>query len=222
MKKIVLLLAGLFLAVPLLASASPGASTLSPEEIARRLQATYEKTTSMSARFRQITSVRMSQREKRGSGTVLISKPGRMRWDYLSPSPQVIVSDGKTVIMYFKHSNQMIVTPATEYLQSDITYSFFTGKGNILRDFKVMPAPADAGSQPGSYVIKLVPRKPNPQIAEILVWADRSTFLIDRLRIIDQFGSVTDLFFSGIKTDVKIPASLFTFTPPPGTEIIHQ
>lgn len=221
MKKIVLLLTSLFLAVPLFASSSLGAE-LSPKEVARRLQATYEKTTSMSAHFRQITSVRMSRREKRGSGTVVISKPGHMRWDYLTPAAQVIVSNGETVTMYFKQSKQMIITPAEEYLQSDVTYSFFTGKGDILRDFEVMPAPKDADTDPDSYVIKLVPRKPNPQVAELLVGVDRDTFLINRLQIIDQFGSITDLFFSKIKTNVKIPAALFTFTPPPGTEIIHQ
>lgn len=220
MKKIVLILSGLFLAVPLLASHSFGAE-LSPKAIARRLQQTYEKTRSMSAHFRQVTAVRMSQREKKGTGTVVISKPGRMRWDYQTPS-QVILSDGKTVTMYFKESNQMIVTPASQYLQSDVTYAFFTGKGNILRDFEVMPAPKNLSPEQGTYLIKLVPKKPNPQVAALYLWVSRGTFLIQHLQIIDPFGSTTDLYFSKIKTNIKIPASLFTFTPPPGTEIVHQ
>jgi outer membrane lipoprotein carrier protein len=221
MKKIALLLTCILMAVLPFAPAGFGAE-LSPEEIARRLQETYEKTTSMSASFRQVTSVRMSRREKKGAGTLIIGKPGRMRWDYLAPAPQVLVSDGKTVTMYFEQSNQMIVTAAEEYLQSDVTYSFFTGQGDILRDFEVMPAPEDAGAEPGAYAIKLVPRKPHPQVEELRLWADRDTFFITRLQVIDQFGSITDLFFTGIKTDVEIPAALFTFTPPPGTEIIRQ
>jgi outer membrane lipoprotein carrier protein len=217
MKKIILLLTCILLALPLTASVGFGAGP-SPEEVARRLQQTYEKTTSMSARFQQVTSVRMSQREKRGSGTLIISKPGRMRWDYLAPAPQVLVSDGQTVTMYFEQSNQMLITAAEEYLQSDVTYSFFTGKGDILRDFAAMPAPEDAGA----YAIKLVPRKPHPQVEELRLWADRSTYLITRLQVIDHFCSITDLSFSEIKTDIEIPAALFTFIPPPGTEIIRQ
>ncbi|MDA8164730.1 MAG: outer membrane lipoprotein carrier protein LolA [Desulfobacteraceae bacterium] len=221
MKKIIPLLTCILLILPFFASPGFGAE-LSTEEVARRLQQSYEKMTTMSARFQQTTSVRMSPRVKKGSGTLIISKPGRMRWDYQEPAPQVLVSDGKTVTMYFKQSNQMTVTSAEEYLQSDVTYSFFTGKGNILRDFEVMAAPPDVPTEPGTYAIELVPRKPHPQVEKLRLWVDRDRFLITRLQVIDQFGSVTDLRFSDIKTGVAAPAGLFTFTPPPGTEIIRQ
>jgi outer membrane lipoprotein carrier protein len=205
----------------LLAPPLTNAGELSPEEIARRLQETYEKTVSMSAKFQQTTSVRMSPREKHGNGTLVIQKPGRMRWDYTSPASQVLVSDGTTVSMYFAQSEQMIVSSAMEYLQSDVTYAFFTGKGDLLMDF--VPLPADIYNRADEFhLLKLIPRESHPQVQELHLWVSPETFLIQRLRIIDHVESITDLVFSDIKIDVDVPADLFNFQPPAGTEIIRQ
>lgn len=96
------------------------------EEIARRTQEIYEKTTSFKADFLQISSISgIRHRDRRGSGTMVIQKPGLLRWDYTSPSKQVLVSDGEMFSLYFSAENQMIVTPAREYLKEDITYNFF-------------------------------------------------------------------------------------------------
>jgi outer membrane lipoprotein carrier protein len=206
----------------LLLPVSSGASELPPEEIARQLQKTYERTTSMTANFRQSTAVRMSPREKHGSGTLAIQKPGRMRWDYLTPAPQVLVADGETVFMYFAQAEQMIVSPAKEYLQSDVTYAFFTGEGDILRDFKVLSGEDFFANTGDAHVLKLIPRQPHSQVQELRLWAHAESFLIERLQILDHFGTVTDLYFTEIKIDVDLPADLFTFTPPAGTEIIRQ
>ncbi|MBU0485395.1 MAG: outer membrane lipoprotein carrier protein LolA [Proteobacteria bacterium] len=198
----------------------PGsAADRSPEEIARLLQETYDKTTSMTADFQQVTSMKMSRRDRRGEGTVAILKPGRMRWDYVSPDPQVLVSDGETMSMYFSKSKQMMVMPAKEYLQSDVTYSFFAGTGNILRDFNVMPCEEVEGEEICS--LKLVPKTPHLQVEFIRVWVD-SNFLVTRLCIYDNYGSVTDLHFSNIMINKVISPDFFSFSPPADTEIVEQ
>jgi len=207
------------------ASAS-GIQSLNPDEVARHLQQTYEKTRSISALFKQITSNRMSRRVRRGSGTVVIEKPGKMRWDYGPPEPQILICDGKTITMYLANAGQMIVGSAEEYLRSDVTYAFFTGNGDITREFDAM-APdvaleSDVPADGHTVLIKLVPKKVHPQIEYLHVWVDTRSYLITRLQIVDQFGSVTDLTFSGIVTNRKIGPDYFTFTPPPDTEIIKQ
>ena len=206
------------------------AAALSPIAIAKRLQATYDRTTSMSAKFHQIAFISMNRRKREAEGSVIILKPGRIRWDYSAPDRQVLVGDAKKILMYFAKANQMIVRPISDYLQSDVTYAFFTGSGNILRDFDVS-APDEqvqrsttAGNDKNKkdYCIKLVPRDTHPQVDFIHLWVDPDSFQITRLKIVDQFGSVTDLFFSDIKLNPKVPIDTFSFTPPPGTEIIRE
>jgi outer membrane lipoprotein carrier protein len=198
------------------------AAQLSPQEVAKRLQEKYDATTSMSADFTQVTSSQMSRRAKEGRGSMVLLKPGRMRWDYESPDRQVIVCDGQRILMYFAKENQMLVAPAKQYLESDVTYSFFAGKGDLLRDFNIAaPAEEDLTGNDAERILRVVPKKEHPQIDYILLWTDEK-FLINRLMIVDKFGSTTDMVFSNVKLNGEIPERLFSFTPPAGTEIIKQ
>lgn len=207
----------LVLAMP----ASPvGAGDLSLQEKAVKLQATYDSTASFAADFRQSTSMKLSRRERQGQGSLLIKKPGLMRWDYQEPDRQVIISDGEVISMYFAGAEQMIIMPAQEYLQSDVTYAFFAGTGNVLRDFDLGPAEADycCGPPPD---LRLTPKIPHPQVDYLYLWLNEK-FLISRMQIGDHYGSVTDLTFSNIRLNLPVAADRFKFTPPVGTEIVRQ
>ncbi|MEW6594194.1 MAG: outer membrane lipoprotein carrier protein LolA [Thermodesulfobacteriota bacterium] len=193
----------------------------SPAEIARRLQDAYDRTTSYSARFEQLTTVPMSSRTRKGSGTVVFQKPYRMRWDYQKPDAQVLVSDGKKVSLYVAASRQLMVRTMDEYLQSDVTYAFFSGRGNLVKDFTVAAAPAEKQTA-GLYALKLTPKATHPQVDFLYVWVDPKQYFITRLEVVDQFGSVTTLSFSGIELNPAVAAATFHFTPPPGTEILAQ
>ena len=211
----------------LLTPAMLSAQTMEPLAVAKKLQNTYEKATNLVADFNQKTAMKFSSRERQGSGTLIFSKPGKMRWDYKAPDFQVFISDGETFTLYFEKSNQMIITNAKEYLQSDVTYSFFAGTGNILKDFDVRE-PDFINNTENSYLIKLTPKSSHPHVTSIHAWITRDSFLITRLQVIDHFDTVTDLFFGNIQIDaenygsLKIEDELFFFLPPANTEIIEQ
>ena len=129
--------------------------------------------------------------------------------------------------MYFEKSSQMIISNAKDYLQSDVTYSFFAGTGNILKDFDIS-GPDFENDKPDTYLIKLIPKSTHPQVSSMYAWVSRETFLIEQLQIIDHFDTVTHLSFANITIDADsygnrtIGEDLFYFTPPAGTEIIEQ
>lgn len=215
--------------LPLLPAKLLAAEDSAPLAAARRLQKSYEGMDGLVADFQQVATMHLSARNKNGAGRVTFLKPGHMRWDYITPDRQVLISNGDTLTMYFEKTKQMLITAAKEYLQSDVTYSFFTGTGNILEDFIIsaaeeLPADADSGT-----VIKLVPAATHPHVRHIFIWTDTETGLIKRIRIVDHFDTVTDLFFENVrlinsrdKDAPVIDQSFFTFTPPPDTEIINQ
>ncbi|MBE9520425.1 MAG: outer membrane lipoprotein carrier protein LolA [Proteobacteria bacterium] len=204
------------------------ANTLEPLAIAEKLQTTYEEARTLSADFKQTTALQLSSRVKQGAGSMVFQKPGQMRWDYVEPDQQVLISDGKTISMYFEKSKQMIITAAKEFLQSDVTYSFFAGKGDVIKDFEILEPNLPNSITKGSYIIKLVPRKTHPQVAYMHAWITKQSFLINRLQIVDHFDTVTDLHFSNIQVNAeqynnrKIDDDLFFFMPPADTEIIEQ
>jgi outer membrane lipoprotein carrier protein len=218
-----LLLLIVWLLVPTQVSAQP----TELHEVALKLQNTYERATNLAAEFKQTTAMKFSSRVRQGSGTMVFRKPGRMRWDYKTPDYQVLISDGETISMYFEKSRQMILSNAKDYLQSDVTYSFFAGTGDILRDFAVSE-PDFTNNMENSYLLKLTPKTSHPQVSSIHAWISHDTFLIKHLQIVDHFDTVTDLFFYNIKIDSnhydsrEINEDLFIFIPPADTEIIEQ
>lgn len=196
---------------------------LAPLAVAQKIQTTYAATKTLQADFQQTTTSRMSGRERLGSGSMVLAKPGLMRWDYREPNQQVFVCDGQKISMYFAKEHQMMVTPAKEYLENDVTYSFFAGTGNIERDFVVAgPEEEDVLEAKTTYQLKLTPKKSHAQIDFIDLWVDRTTFLLTRLKVTDKFGTVTDLVFSKVTTNQEAPGKLFSFTPPEGTEVIDK
>lgn len=201
-------------------------------ETAKQLSQHLDSLTSLSFQFTQRTTGQMSGRPRQASGTAYFVKndnDAKMRWNYSAPDFQVIISDGTTLSMYFEKMNQMIVTPA-ESLQQDVTYSFFTGSGNIEADFLIQPGTEE--TEQGSYnhgfeVIKLIPRAPTSQTKDIRLWVTNSS-QIKRIEIRDNFDTITLLNISNIeentlvKDGVLTNTALFDFTPPEGTEIINQ
>ena len=214
---------GLLLLVPLGAPAAGPDKPLAPAEIAARLQEVYDATSTLVADFHQITTIQMRRaRKKQAYGTLYIKKPGLMRWDYREPDRQVLLCDGTTLTLYTAKTRQMTTGDARRYLQSDVTYAFFTGKGNILADFDARPPLEGPVADGDLYHIRLLPKKPHPHVESITVSVDAATFLPRALDILDRFGGRTLFEFSNIRRNVGIPAERFRFTPPPDTEIIRQ
>ncbi len=227
------LISTLLLSVLTCLPGSSFATEETPSQIAARLQAKYTTIKSLTFEFTQKTSGRLTGRSADGSGTAYFLKTGKqakMLWNYTSPDKQVILSDGKTLSMYFSKQKQMIITPATS-LQQDITYSFFSGAGSLKDDFLVLPPDPEVGeNQQGQNTVKIIqltPRTPQTQVKSILVWVTASS-LIKRLEIRDYFDTLTVLNFTNIRLNSLVGENqqkldnLFSFTPPKGTEIIRQ
>lgn len=223
----------LFLTLPILALTAHAAENPVeyPEDIAGRLQLRYDAMQSLNFNFYQDIRGEMTGRPRQGSGQAVFYKndgKARMRWDYTSPDRQVLISDGVEFSMYIAAQQQMIVTPA-ENLDADLTYSFFTGKGLLQRDFHIRPANEDEQSENEAEfkVIKLIPKTPQSQVQDIHVWVTPES-LIRRIKIQDHFGTITVLNLSDIEVDKlsgESPAGIekrFSFVPPEGTEIIRQ
>ncbi|TKB06713.1 outer membrane lipoprotein carrier protein LolA [Desulforhopalus sp. IMCC35007] len=202
-----------------------------PEDIAKRLQQRYDSMKSITFNFNQNTRGEITGKPKTGSGTAAFLKgnsKSKMRWDYLAPKRQVLLSDGLHFFMYFEELRQMIISPASS-LEKDLTYSFFSGKAQLQNDFYIRPADTELAGEENSTtnIIKLIPIVPHSQVQDIHLWVSKDS-LIHRIHIQDHFGTITVLNLSNIHTDglegkgqAEID-TLFSFTPPEGTEIIQQ
>jgi outer membrane lipoprotein carrier protein len=217
---------------------SLAAAPSSPEERVMRLQKKYQQLRSLEFDFSQTTL--NSGRVKMGSGNAIFLRPtvtggsppvpqGIMRWNYASPTAQIIVNDGKTLSLYTPQDKQMIVSPAQD-MESDITYAIFTGTKKLQDEFKVESGDASfiVNEPPaGLDSTLLTPRQPHPQIKRVQLWFT-SELTIHRLLMEDHFGAMTELTFTGIRFnalrqgDQQQVQALLKIDTAPGTEIIRQ
>ncbi len=204
----------------------------SPRDLATGLQRFYDQVTSISFSFEQ-RARSAPGRERRGSGKGFFFRSGdgrsMMRWDYDDPDRQVIINNGKSVLIYTAKDRQMVTIPREE-LQDDILFSFFSGGRQLLDEFSALPPATRYRERAvnGRWrLLQLRPRTENSRLAAIHLWID-GDFLIHRVVFEDHFNSVTELDLKDIRInslaaeDPGKASELFSFTPPPGTEIISN
>src|SRR5688500_1430619 len=160
----------LCLAPAVFAAQQPGPA---PEVLARSLQQHYQKVLDFSADFAQTYRGGALRTQTTETGTVLIKKPGRMRWIYAKPEKKEFVSDGVKLYMYVPADRKVTVTDVPAGDQASTSALFLAGKGDITRDF----AAAAANSPiPGAVALKLTPRKSQPDYRYLVVTVDPATF----------------------------------------------
>lgn len=220
------------LAPPLLAARVPAApgggpsATLEPpvQDLALRVQATYERTRDLTASFTQeATSAALGRTQKAG-GTVSIKKPGKMRWDYAGKEGregQVLVSDGRTLWIYNPDDRTVLKDEIGGALERT-PLAFLMGLGELTRDFDVARAePRVALGRPGDVVLALTPRQPIPALQELYLAVDAQRGLVTAALIVDPFGNRTRIAFDRIRTNVGLPDSRFAFAVPPGVQVVE-
>jgi outer membrane lipoprotein carrier protein len=70
------------------------------------------------------------------SGTLILRKPGRMRWDYTSPAGKLFISDGKTVYLYTPDAHRVERAPLKASDDMRAPLAFLLGKLDFAREFK--------------------------------------------------------------------------------------
>lgn len=191
---------------------------LALEEVVARVQAQYETHQDFKAQFHQETTVKSLGRKQQSEGSVFFKKTGKMRWVYEKPTKQEIISDGKTLWNYRPEEKQAIATPMTEAFQAKTPSTFLAGIGNLKGEFKARFLQEPSRGKP--YALELTPIEVQGNLEKLFLTVDPRNFKILQARIQDLMGNITQITFSKIQFDNQLPDSLFSFTPPPGTEVI--
>ena len=193
----------------------------SAEQLTERVQRVYDKVPSYVADFQQESVLKMTGQASSAKGKVSFKKPGKMRWDYLTPVPQEIVSDGKTLWIYQPNDKQVLVSSAEKFLKNRASITFLAGKGRLQDEFNVKigkaPDPAIAGT-----VLELIPKQPDASASRVLLIVDPKTALVTETWVYDFLGNATRVRFTNAETGRKLIDAKFVFTPPPGIDIIKQ
>jgi len=211
-------LTSLLLASSVVCAAVVQAAQPSPAEVAGKVQERYDRTRDFSADFEHEAESGVLRKKLVERGTVLIKKPGRMKWTYKAPEEKVFVSDGTRMYMHTPADNQVVVSPVPRDNEATTAVLFLTGKGSLTRDFTVSLAD---GAAPDTYVLRLQPRLQERDYDWLQLVVDRSTFQIRALTAADKQGTRSTFRFSNFKENVGLSDKTFAFTIPRGADVIQ-
>ncbi len=193
-----------------------------PTEIMAKVQEKYDVAGSFKTSFRQETKAVGTGRGDTASGVMFFQKPSRMRWQYQTPPDQKkeVISDGNQVWIYIPDDAIAMVYPIRQMLRSDLVLRFFSGIGEVTKDFQLSwQRPPEAGV---NYVVRLEPRQPQAELKKLILTINPQTYLVENLEFSNALGEETRFAFSRTTLGVKQPANFFTFTPPPGVQVVRE
>jgi outer membrane lipoprotein carrier protein len=183
------------------------------EALARRIEDRHRSLQDLQAHFVQTYRSGVLGREVTERGTVSIKPPGRMLWEYRDPEKKTFVSDGRKFFFYVPSDRQVIVRDRSA--DRSVLARLLSGGGAILDDFE---AGLEA-SPTGHPRLRLVPRKPDPDVDRVYIEADDKD-RIEAIEILDAQGNRSRFRFEAIRENVGLPDRLFRFEIPSGVEVV--
>lgn len=179
----------------------------------------------------------------RSSGTLTVERPGRFRWDIhpepLSPAAvpagaaattnapgasgapataeaagQLMVSDGRNLWYFDRDLEQVTVRPVTAAL-SATPAMLLSGTVDVRQHFTEKAI----GMREGLDWVYVEPRGAEADFKSSLFGFDRQGTL-QRMILEDKLGQTITILFQDVALNVPVPAKEFTFTPPPGADVI--
>ncbi|HVH85681.1 MAG TPA: outer membrane lipoprotein chaperone LolA [Terriglobales bacterium] len=202
----------------IIASVSSPVAADSVRDVANRVDARYNRLSTLKAQFQESYSGAGLKRDE--SGELWLQKPGKMRWDYQQPAQKLFVIDGKNAYFYVPSERQARRMAAKKLDDFRSPVRYLLGKTKLQSEFSKLAISAEPPKQPGDIVLEGIPKGMEDRVQRVLLEITPAN-QIARIRIEELDGSTTEFNFYEIQENVPVKASLFRFTPPPGVEVIE-
>jgi outer membrane lipoprotein carrier protein len=178
-----------------------------------RLNQFMASTVAATGEFEQRVLSRDRRLVQQSRGTLAFARPGKFRWTYMKPYPQVIVGDGARVWVYDEDLNQVTVRRLGQALGATPA-ALLAGSNEALKAFELK----DEGTRGGLEWVEAIPRDKESGFERIRLGFGFSG--IERMELVDAFGQTTELRFSALQRNPRIDPALFSFSPPKGADVV--
>jgi outer membrane lipoprotein carrier protein len=186
----------------------------SAHDLAQRVDRHYNQLHSLKAGFTENYEGLGMQRTE--TGTLLLLKPGRMRWDYSTPPGKVFVLDGKYAWFYSPGDPQVQRIQAKQLDDLRSPLRFLLGHTELEKEMNSLtlaPAPG------GQFTLTGQPKGQEKRVnrLSLTVTAEGA---INGIEIEESDGAITRFKFAGEALNPPLPAGEFHFAPPPGVPVV--
>lgn len=151
------------------------------------------------------------------SGTLLLKKPGKMRWTYSQPAGKLFVLDGKDAYFYSPGDTEIPRVSAKKLDDLRSPLRFLLGHTQLAKELtglQISPA------ENGDYTLSGIPKNMEQRIASFSVTATADG-VIRFMRIEETDGAINTFTFSDEQPNARATDADFVFQAPAGTHIIE-
>jgi chaperone LolA len=151
-----------------------------------------------------------------GSGTLVVQRPGRFRWEIRpagDEAGQLVVADGKNLWFYDRDLAQVTVKPAGAALTATPAL-LLAGGGDIRQSFEVRALPKADGLD----WVAVTPKAKDADFREARLGFAAGE--LKRMVLADKLGQSATLVFGPAVRNGPVTAAEVGFTPPAGVDVI--
>jgi outer membrane lipoprotein carrier protein len=184
------------------------------DALVRKVDDHYNRLSSLRAHYAErYTGMGMDRMEE---GTLLLKKPARMRWSYAAPVGKVFVLDGKFAWFYTPGDAQATRVPAKELDDLRSPLRFLLGHTQLKKELDNLTVTPDGTG----FRISGVPKGMEQRVKTLSLWVTAAG-AIERMRLEEVDGAVTEFVFSAMQENVPVKDSDFVFIPPAGVTVVQ-
>jgi outer membrane lipoprotein carrier protein len=180
----------------------------------------FDGLSTLRASFTQTVKDARGKEVDRSSGTLVVSRPGKFRWEIQPKSGsnstgQLLVADGRNVWFFDRDLEQVTVKPIDTALSSTPAM-LLSGASDLRESFKV----SAAGTRDGLDWVLVEPKRSEADFRRALFGFSKGN--LQKLIIDDRLGQTATVEFDSVTRNAKVSPDEVSFTPPPGTDVIGK
>jgi outer membrane lipoprotein carrier protein len=206
---------------PVAQAAPPPAGAPAASQAPTPLDRYLEHLKTLRVSFLQTVADAQGAEVGRSSGTLIVERPGKFRWEIqpqaagnATSGGQVMVADGRNLWYYDRDLQQVTVRPMTAAL-SATPAMLLSGTVDVRQHF----TETSAGKRDGLDWVYVEPRSTEADFKSALFGFDAQGTL-QRMILEDKLGQVVTIIFQDVQVNVAVPDGALTFTPPAGADVI--
>jgi outer membrane lipoprotein carrier protein len=151
------------------------------------------------------------------SGTLLMLKPGRMKWEYSEPAGKLFLLAGSYAWFYSRGDPQVQRISAKRLDDLRTPLRFLLGHTQLEKELSNLTLASGAN---GSFTLTGQPKGQEKRVNRIALTVTAEGAII-AIEIEEADGALTRFTFAGEAPDVSIPADVFRFSAPAGVPVVE-
>jgi len=207
--------------------AEPGASPSPPSSgeqeaaaVVARMNAAYRDIQSFEAKFTQTSSGISFPTPMVQEGTLQVQKPDKLRWEFVSPTPQLLISDGANLWVISEREKtcthySSVMEPLQRFL------AFFNGMAKLGEHYEVKRVDAGSEKRAGADTLELRPKIKDGSVEVIYLHVDEVTGVLSGVVTVSAFGDRTETSLQVTHKGKALPPERFQWDDRPGFQLIE-